>query len=136
MSRIVLDCSVVFGFIFEDERNPYTLKVAEEIKTKEVVTPSLFVVEFTNVIALQEKRGRWKKSESDKLLDLLSEMPLIIEEVKTIKYSRALLEITRKHNLTSYDANYLAVAMKFNIPLATQDKELAIAAQKEGLYYF
>ncbi|NEP63201.1 MAG: type II toxin-antitoxin system VapC family toxin [Symploca sp. SIO2G7] len=39
MNRFVLDCSVVFGFSFEDEDTKYVMKVAEALRTGEAMVP-------------------------------------------------------------------------------------------------
>jgi predicted nucleic acid-binding protein len=41
--------------------------------------------------------------------------------------------IAQKHSLTSYDAAYLALAMRFRLPLATTDAELRRAAAAAGV---
>ncbi|MGO9083799.1 MAG: type II toxin-antitoxin system VapC family toxin [Candidatus Sulfotelmatobacter sp.] len=39
----------------------------------------------------------------------------------------------QKHGLTNYDAAYLALAMRFNLPLATTDADLRRAAAAAGV---
>jgi len=43
------------------------------------------------------------------------------------------LSLAREHNLSSYDAAYLELAMRLAVPLATQDKKLLVAAQNSGV---
>ena len=43
------------------------------------------------------------------------------------------LALARKHHLTFYDAAYLELAHRENIPLATLDDDLAAAARAEGI---
>lgn len=43
--------------------------------------------------------------------------------------------LMRKHPVSSYDAEYLAVAMERNTKLATLDKQLARAAEAEGVLW-
>jgi predicted nucleic acid-binding protein len=44
-----------------------------------------------------------------------------------------LLPLCRAHHLTSYDAVYLELAMRAQLPLATLDVDLAKAAKKSGV---
>ena len=41
--------------------------------------------------------------------------------------------LARKHRLSSYDAAYLELAMRLQLPLATLDRALAAAGRAEGL---
>jgi predicted nucleic acid-binding protein len=45
----------------------------------------------------------------------------------------AIARLAFKHNLTSYDATYLALALEKKAPLATLDRALATAAKAEGV---
>jgi len=38
-----------------------------------------------------------------------------------------------QHGLTAYDASYLELAVRHNLPIATSDKALSKAAQAAGL---
>ncbi|HYF55734.1 MAG TPA: type II toxin-antitoxin system VapC family toxin [Salinarimonas sp.] len=44
-----------------------------------------------------------------------------------------MLDLARRHALTSYDAAYLALALNEGVPLATRDRPLAAAAAREGV---
>lgn len=45
-------------------------------------------------------------------------------------------DLSLKHKLTSYDARYLELAKRMNLPLASQDGDLRAAAKKEGVALF
>ncbi|NOY65323.1 MAG: type II toxin-antitoxin system VapC family toxin [Nitrospirae bacterium] len=47
-----------------------------------------------------------------------------------------ILELARKERLSSYDASYLALAMRHGLPLATKDKELRKSAKRCGVEIF
>lgn len=59
----------------------------------------------------------------------------IDEESSIVKYNRVVSFLAETHNLTIYDATYLELAIRRNIPLATLDKELYAAADKVGLAF-
>lgn len=44
-----------------------------------------------------------------------------------------ILTLAERHNLTAYDAAYLALALETRLPLATLDKQLITAATQEGV---
>ena len=45
----------------------------------------------------------------------------------------SILTLAERHTLTAYDAAYLALALDRQLPLATLDRTLAEAAEREGL---
>jgi predicted nucleic acid-binding protein len=47
--------------------------------------------------------------------------------------AKSILALMKLHNLTGYDAAYLELAIRKQLPLATLDKDLSRAARAEGL---
>ena len=134
MNRFVLDCSVVFGFSFEDEDTKYVMKVAEALRTGEAMVPAIFTAEVANVLKVQESRKRWTEEQIFEFLSILEKLPLTVEDTSLFD-SRTLFTLAKKENLSAYDASYLALALEYNIPLATQDKALKKAAAKRKVFF-
>lgn len=132
---IVLDCSVVIGFVFEDERTPYTVAVKNYLENHTPLVPALFFYEIANVITMQERKGRWNKKECDDFIKYLSAIDIEMEYLENLRNLEAVSALARKHRLTGYDASYLYLASNRNLHLATQDKALAEAARREGVYF-
>jgi len=134
VNRFVLDCSVVFGFSFEDEDTKYVMKVAEALRTGEAMVPAIFTAEVANVLKVQESRKRWTEEQIFEFLSILEKLPLTVEDTSLLD-SRTLFTLAKKENLSAYDASYLALALEYNIPLATQDKALKKAAMKRKVFF-
>ena len=132
---LVLDCSVVCGFIFENQRTPYALRVAEVLKQRQGLVPSLFVFEIANVLMTQERRKQWSSEATAEFWRLLEQWRLRVGETGTLHQGRGLLALARRHQLSAYDAGYLALALEYRFPLATQDALLKKAAISEGLFF-
>ncbi len=45
------------------------------------------------------------------------------------------MDLAERHCLTIYDASYLELALRYDLPLATLDKALKLASQQEKNYY-
>ena len=82
--------------------------------------------------------GRIDSSSYDLALNQLYDLHGIVE----IFGSSVLLEsviqkesLARKHNLRSYDTNYLILAMETNSRLVSLDDRLIRASKAEGCYY-
>ena len=127
---IVIDNSVVMSWCFADEANQYADNVLESLKYVRAHVPCLWPLEVRNVLVVAEKRGRLKFMESIQFLELLSELPIDIEEQFSEKIMRSIFMLARETQLSTYDASYLELAIRKNLPLATLDKALLRAAKK------
>jgi len=84
------------------------------------------------VLAMSERRGQITAEQLVSIVEFVKELPITTET----DYDRALdevLDLARAESLTTYDAAYLELAMRREIPLATLDKKLAAAAAKNGV---
>ena len=70
-------------------------------------------------------RQRISADEFTECLDILYELPFVNDSFITLPESILLINrLSHQHNLTSYDAAYLELAMRMDAPLATNDKTL------------
>lgn len=127
----VLDCSVTMTWCFEDETSPYTEAVLTSLKRTKALVPFVWGLEVTNVLLMAEKSKRLHEANILhflKLLNLLSieinENPISMED---------LIFLGKLHQLTSYDATYLHLALNHGLPIATLDKKLKLAANQAGV---
>jgi predicted nucleic acid-binding protein len=99
----------------------------------EWLVPMLWRSEFANALLSLERRKltdvRWRRQ----TLAACAQLPFIVDsEDASIE---TLCELSSTHGLTAYDAQYLACAVRNDIPLATQDRALSKAARKCRLHY-
>lgn len=86
-----------------------------------LVAPDLALVEATNILRRLELAGRLEKLEATAAArDLLQ---LDLQVVPYAPFAKRVWEL--RHNLTSYDAWYVAAAEELHLPLATVDRRLA-----------
>jgi predicted nucleic acid-binding protein len=133
MRYFVLDCSVTAAWFFEDEFNAYVRRVRSlllDFDTSAVV-PAIWSAGVTNVLFQAERRNRILPGKVNEGLRILSQLP-IETDVLPLSQTGHVLHLCRKHGLTSYDALYLELALRRDIPLATQDKKLKAAANLAG----
>ena len=95
--------------------------------------PALWPVEVGNVLLTATRRGRITADEWPRICASLEALPIEIEPVSTSRAWGAVLELTREHRLSGYDAMYLELAVRMQLPLATLDQALGAAARAEGL---
>ncbi len=133
MSRFVLDCSVAMAWCFEDQSDGYADAVLDRLAEGTAVVPALWPFDVTNVVLVAERRGRLKVADSSRFLELLSALPIEVDG-ETHRYATGpILSLGRAHDLSSYDAAYLELAMREDIPLASRDPALKLAAESCGV---
>lgn len=133
MSAVVIDASIALTWCFEDEASPETDVLFDRIRDEGAVVPGLWHLELSNVLLQAEKRGRISTCDVATRLDLIAELPILIDQETTGRAWREILIIARAEGLTTYDAAYLELSVRRGLPLLTKDKELASAAKRLGV---
>jgi predicted nucleic acid-binding protein len=132
-AAFVVDCSIAMTWLFNDEATPVTAALLERLVAEKALVPGWWFIEIANVIAMAERKGRISVSQSSAFV---ADLNLLDVEQDNDGPSRAfdhLLPLCRKHRLTSYDALYLDLALRRQLPLATLDDDLRAAARKAGV---
>jgi predicted nucleic acid-binding protein len=125
----VVDNSVVMSWCFKDEVNPYADSVLNRLTEASAYVPSVWPLEVVNVLLAAERRKILSQADSVRFINLLLQLPIFVEHGSPERVTKDLLGLARAHDLSSYDASYLDLAMKKGLPLATSDKKLRAAAQ-------
>ena len=132
MMAIVVDASVAAAWCFPDERAAAAERALEELPSAGGVVPDLFWHEIRNVLVVNERRRRIDREGSDRFMTRLRDMRM---ETDRDYAGGAVMALARRHRLTAYDAAYLETALRRGGKLATQDRDLAKAADAEGVAF-
>ena len=133
MSAFVLDCSAAIAFLFEDEASPAADALLDRLKEDSAAVPALWRLELGNVLAGAERAGRISEPQLIAYLELVRELPIVTDTATDERALREVLALARKEGLTTYDAAYLELSLRLNVPLATKDASLVSAAQRLGV---
>ncbi|RME82058.1 MAG: PIN domain-containing protein [Caldilineae bacterium] len=131
--QFVLDASVTMAWCFEDEASAYADAVLDSLTHAKAVVPAVWPLEVGNVLAVAQRRGRIDQAGSVRFVTLLMQLPIMVEPETPQRVFGEILALAREHDLSSYDASYLDLAMRAGIPLATQDKGLQQAVARAGV---
>jgi predicted nucleic acid-binding protein len=130
---IVLDASVTLAWIHEDERTPQVVSIARQSVKSGVIVPSLWASEIANALLMASRRKRMTEAGLNEALATLRRLRLSFDHTPHDLVWRQVLPLAMKHSLTVYDATYLELAIRKQLPLATLDEDLAAAARAENL---
>jgi predicted nucleic acid-binding protein len=129
----VIDCSIAMAWCFGDEATPKTSAILDRLETDSAVVPGLWFLEVANVLAIAEKRKRIGAADSSAFLSILRTLDIAVDTETAGRAFDHLLPLCRKHGLTSYDAAYLDLAIRRNLPLASLDTDLRAASKRLGI---
>jgi predicted nucleic acid-binding protein len=132
-AAFIIDCSITMTWCFGDEATPASFAVLDRLERETALVPSHWYLEVTNVLAMAEKRKRITAAESDEFLTLLATLDIAVDEEPASTAFPKLLPLCRTHQLTSYDAAYLELAVRRQIPLASLDNDLCACARELGV---
>ena len=134
MKRFVLDCSMTMSWFFEDEATQVTDTVHDSLAAdSQALVPAIWPLEVINSFLVAERRKRINKLQTSRYLSHLKILPIEIDFHTHDQVFGDILRLAREHHLSSYDAAYLELANRLNLPLATLDKNLQKAAKRSGL---
>ena len=129
----VLDCSVTMAWVFPDEATEATNQLRDSLVESRAFVPSLWPVEVGNVLLVATRRNRIRVDDWREIRASLEALPIEIDPVTTSRAWGTSLELARTHQLSVYDAMYLELAMRLQLPLATLDRALHGAARTAGV---
>jgi len=132
-AAFVVDCSMAMAWVFDDEATPETEAVLSRLVTDTALVPALWFIEIANVLAIAERKGRITLAQSDAFISDLGKLGIERDDEAADRAFTHLLTLCRTHRLTSYDAIYLDLAVRRNLPLATLDDQLRKTAAKLGV---
>ena len=132
-AAFVVDCSVAMAWLFHDEATPKTTALLNRLATETALVPAWWFIEVTNVLAMAERKGRITPKQSGAFISDVTKLGIERDEEAPDRAFTHLLGLCRTHRLTSYDAIYLDLAIRRNLPLATLDEDLRRTAKKLGV---
>ena len=129
MPSIILDCSVTISWFMSDEQPLPFDNILDKIGEIGAVVPTIWQLEVANVLLVSERRKRITREQRHSALYTLNELPINIDQFTSKHAWNEITELAERYNLTTYDACYLELSLRLNLPLATLDNQLKSAAK-------
>ena len=125
---LVLDASALASWLMPDE--PSVDLAALSARHDVFAAPGLLWAEIRNILVVAERRGRIDRGSVDLAIAAMDDLGIVLDRAPS---SAAVIDLSRRHGLTVYDALYLELALREDAELATLDAALARAARAEGV---
>lgn len=129
----VVDASVALAWGLPDERSAYADAVIEKMSEGAILVPALWGIEVANGLLMGERKKRILPQQVSAVLSFLDMLDIVRDSSEAAGPPIRAVTLAREHELTVYDAIYLELAVRRQLPLATLDKKLANAANRIGV---
>lgn len=130
MIEFVLDCSISISWVLVDEDDDYANSILDLMTDATAFVPEIWSLEVVNTLLVAERRNRMTIEKSEQAIKLLQSLPIVIDTLTSSQAFQQTLKLGREQSLASYDAAYLELALRKNLPLATNDNRLIEAAKR------
>lgn len=122
---IVIDASILLEILL---RRPVAEDIEATIGTSTMGAPHLIDLEVLNTLRHFERKGSLQRNEVPDRVDDLRSLGLV-----RFAHEPLLTRVVQlRHNLTSYDAVYLALAEALNAPLLTRDRAFLSVPKRQA----
>jgi predicted nucleic acid-binding protein len=127
----VLDASIALGWVVGRQASAYSRRIRLRARREAYHAPALWRLEVVNALRSLERRRAIAAEATAIAVGILERMQPVIHETSLLLAE--LLQLARRHDLSAYDAAYLALALELKMPLACGDGALRAALPRAGV---
>jgi predicted nucleic acid-binding protein len=127
---MVVDASITASWLLPDEANDFAAELYNSRDKIDLNVPAIWNYEIRNILIVNQRRGRITMQAADTAFSFLASLGLMVDHNADWNHA---VELARRFTLSIYDAAYLELALRFDVPLATLDKALIAAATQLDL---
>jgi len=129
LNAFVLDASIAISWCFEETQTPYAVAVLDLVSQgAEAHVPSIWPLEVTNALVKAFRRRHITREELFEYAQRLGELRIAVDPEAAARAFTEVLMLAERYQLTTYDAAYLELAKRRNMPIATADGNILQAA--------
>jgi predicted nucleic acid-binding protein len=130
----VVDASLGLAWVHPAQATEQTNTLLQELKGDvHLVVPALWFQEMANALLVLERRKRINANERREALSTLQALGAKPDLEGALLAFGRISELAEVHGLSVYDATYLELALREQVPLGTKDEALQAAAKQHGV---
>ena len=137
--KIILDASLSLAWLMmRPERTEAALadRAFDKVSAYGAEVPAFWYAEVGNTLLVLERAHKLTEQDSALYMADLALLGIVQDEVPGGERQGRVLDLSRIHRLSAYQATYLELAMRRVAVLATFDRKLADAARAAGVRVF
>jgi predicted nucleic acid-binding protein len=134
VERLVVDASIAMAWVHPAQATPESSALLDLISQgTQVIVPALWPLEMANALLTLEQRKKLTAPERKSALVALQALGFATDhDMSSLAFSK-LSELAGLWALSVYDAAYLELAARLELPLACKDGPLREAARRHGV---
>lgn len=131
----VADASVAIAWVHPAQATPETEAMLDRLAAGDfLVVPALWPLEVANALTVLRRRRKLTPDEARTGIEIIRALPAVIDhEAAAVAFTR-LVDLASEHELTIYDATYIELATRRQLPLASNDTRMKQAAIRSGVH--
>ncbi len=130
----VIDASIGFSWVHPHQATEETDRLLDSLEEGAVVVvPFIWFLEVANALLVAVRRKKLTGQERLSALNHLKRLKLTVDTESPGIAFGTLSELAETHVLSIYDASYLELALRRQLPLASRDGALCKAAKRCGV---
>jgi predicted nucleic acid-binding protein len=134
MAAFVIDASATLPWCFADEATEATNALLTRLRAgDEAIVPAHWPAEVANALLIASRRRRIHSEDVRQFLEDLEVLPIRVDTTTKNQVRARVFPLAEQYELTVYDAAYLELAIRENLPLATLDTDLRKASRAAGV---
>lgn len=131
MASLVLDASVTLSWLMPDEKGQF--EILDKVANEGAIVPTIWGLEISNSLLYAQRAGRITGLKRQNAIYLLKDLGIKVDRTSLEHIWSETMDLAERYGLTIYDASYLELALRYDLPLATIDKFLKQASKKAGI---
>lgn len=123
---LVIDASAILALMLSEAEGPDVEKPVEELleNNGQLIVPPLFFYEVMNGLLSALLRNRISEEDIPDIEAGIGQLPFSPDPSPSAFVRQRIREYAIKHALTCYDAAYIEIALRYDLPLKTKDRHL------------
>jgi predicted nucleic acid-binding protein len=130
---LVLDASVAISAVLEEASMEHARTILRRVAEAGALVPNLWHLEVGQTLLVAERQRRIDMTRRQKIQALLLDLPITVDAETWTRAMRDTATLAADQRLSLYDAAYLELSRRCELPLATFDADLRRAATTIGV---
>jgi predicted nucleic acid-binding protein len=133
-ASFVADSSMAIAWVVPSQSTASSQRLHREIESgTRFVVPVLWFFEVANTLLILARRGKIDEREHSQARRYLHLLGALVDEEGSRLALGAIADLADQYSLSVYDATYLELSLRKNLPLASRDTALNRAAKAAGI---
>jgi predicted nucleic acid-binding protein len=135
VTGFVLDNSVTMRWCFDHGSHAYADAILQRLiaADSEAFVPILGCYEVSAVLARAQNAGTLSTQKAMEFMEDLQALNIVVDAHTSFGILTDVHRLALSYRLSSYDAAYLELSLRLNVPIATLDAELRRACKNAGV---